>query len=297
MKILIYSLVMITCLLADTQNIPTYNIRPMQINYLEYKTQQSNGIQDNILILEIKRDYWEAIFDFSLANIGKQVNIHFDNIKISPYIGDALFANIQMNMPYGQNLSSTLKKLLRNNHKSEDININEKNIFLQKMLKKYPNNYHIIQQLIHNYHAINTPIASQLAINIYESINDISVNKLLLQNDYRYVFDCFNDLNRTNEALRTLDLAQAFISPSEEYLLIEQKGFLYNDIGQKDKAKLYYEKALKLLEETSFITDMSHLDEKQKEEIKEEIKVIKNNEILRLESILKSFNLVSTQSL
>lgn len=284
---------MINCLLADTQNIPIYNIEPIQINHLEYKTQQFNEIQDKVLILEIKKDYWEAIFDFSLANIGKQVNIHFDNIKISPYIGDVLFSDIQMNMPYEQNLSSTLKKFLMNNQKSQDIKINEKNMFLQKMLKKYPNNYHVIQQIIHNYHSINTPIASQLAIDIYESINDENVHNLLLQNDYRYVFDCFKDLNRTNEALRTLDLAQVFISPSEEYLLIEQKGLLYNDIGQKDKAKLYYEKALKLLDETSFIADMSYLDEKQKEEIN----VIKNNEIQRLKSILESFNLISTQSL
>ncbi len=286
MKIFLYFFIVITGLLANTQDIPTYNIKPIQINHIEYKT------QDNILILEIKKDYWETLFDFSLANIYNQVNIHFDDIKMSPYIMGALFSNIQIQMPYEQNLSSNLKKILVNHNTNQKININEKNTFLQKMLQKYPNNYHIVQQLIHNFHEINTPLASQLAIDTYESIDDMNTNQLLMKNDYSYIFDCYNDLNRTNEALKILDLAQEFIAPNEEYLLIEQKGFLFNNINQKSKAKLYYEEALKCLKRTNFMDGILGLDEKQKEEIE----ALKNNEIQRLQSILKSFSLVTNKT-
>lgn len=278
MKQLLILLLFITMSYSNSIKNDIYIIQTEQIYSIDYKKDPIIGPS---LTIAIKKEYWEPLYDYTLANIHKKIQIQIDDITVNPYISEPVFHKIQISLPEPFNLSQKLQALVSN--KNQEINNTEENIFLEKMLKKYPNNLLIIGLLIDYYHTENTTTSSNKCIKLYESISEDKTVISLLENRYSQIFDCYTDLNETTKAMQILNKVEEIIPEEEHYTLLEKKAYLFQIEHNSEQSKEYYLKALNKLKQTNFLKNYSYLSSEEKQSILD----IKNQEIRRLEEIIE----------
>jgi len=260
------------------------NIEYNQLQHISYQ----NNIIPNQLILNFKKAYWQKMLDFSITNMNKQVTINIDNIHTHPVIMGIVFNTVTISIPENKEINKKFKiNINENNSKKNTENEIE---FLFLMLKKYPNNYYLREELILNFHMFNTIKDSKSCIKIYDTSNAV-LKERIIRNQYQYIFDCYTDLNKTDEAFKLLSLADKIISKNERYIILEKKAFLYQINNELEKSKFFYQKSIYLLEETDFSMQMKNFNEEQKREILN----IKNNELKRLKNLYNNEPLADSQ--
>ena len=248
----------------------TYLINLKQIQNIQYHNDK--------LTIELKKEYWEPLLDFSIKHINKQTKINIDTLEINPYMMDIVYHNLELTLSKKTLINDKLKaivnkKIISKNSDQEEI------IFLHKMLRKYSHNYNIIENLIYKYHEINTIQASNECINIYEA--SLCKEKIIYYN-YKYIFDCYADLNDTKNAFIILKLAKKYIEKNEEYEILEKEALLYKLDNNLKQSKRFYQLSLDSLINVDFSPQMINLTKYQKKQILQ----IKNNETKRIRHIL-----------
>ena len=272
MKSLALFLIWTSIIFSNTME--SYNIELKQIESLEY--------DDNAVILNLKKEYWKNIFEFSNKNIYKKVNLFIDNILIAEgrHIISPLYNGIEF--IEGKEIREKLKlQLSKIDIVKSKTTAKEKVDFFNKMLDKYPNNYFLRQELISIYHDNDTLASSQLCIDIYEETKGVLKEKL----NYNYldIFDCYMDLNNTKKMFEFLDETKQYINDIDQYILLELEAFLYASIDETDKSQKLYVEALQKLEKTDFIKMLTNPDES----IIGEMNEMKKKEIERLKGLFK----------
>ena len=281
MRKIFFNCILLSSFLFSNANL---NIEYNQLQHISYQ----NNIIPNQLILNFKKAYWQKMLDFSITNMNKQVTINIDNIHTHPVIMGIVFNTVTISIPENKEINKKFKiNINENNSKKNTENEIE---FLFLMLKKYPNNYYLREELILNFHMFNTIKDSKSCIKIYDTSNAV-LKERIIRNQYQYIFDCYTDLNKTDEAFKLLSLADKIISKNERYIILEKKAFLYQINNELEKSKFFYQKSIYLLEETDFSMQMKNFNEEQKREILN----IKNNELKRLKNLYNNEPLADSQ--
>jgi len=273
MKRLITILLLTSSLFSKSLDSYTINLKQIEtINYLG----------DERIVIALKEEYWESLFEFTRSHISQKTIVKLDNISVEPYLFSPLYHSLELSAVNPANFSKELKELLHKSMSEKRELLEEKReVFLNKMLKKYPYDEFIIVELIALYHAQETKTASEECIALYEKSID-KVKKKIVKSDYQKVFDCYLDLNQTGKSLAYLRFVKGEIKENVLYEILEQEAYVYTLEHQPKKAKRVYVKALEALKKIDFSKELVEPNR----EIIEKVEAMKQTEIKHVEAII-----------
>lgn len=276
---MIYSILLLGTSLFS-KPLDSYFIDLKQIDNISY-------IGNERIIVKIKEEYWQDVFEFTRSRVSQKVSMKIDTISMEPYIVSPLYDSLELSPVNPEEFSKNLKKILNKPIIKNEESLNKKkNIFLNKMLKKYVDDDFIRVELIKLYHSKETPKASRECIALYENTTE-EMKKKIIEYNYNNILDCYLDLNNTTKAFELLTYVKKNTKENELYVLLELEGYLYTQINEPKNAKKFYTKALETLKKTDLLKAIKKPDKM----IIEQINEIKKSDIKRLEEIISKIEL------